>query len=194
MTACRYLAYRSVKSPEPFESGMSIDCRFEQENVSRQALTNQKDTKLAQPLFELFFGARTDSDWIASDARIRFFKAGSDAAPGNPPRLQRLGYCSEKNQGMHPEPIEIFDFKQLRQFVSKTLCLKNDFEEGIFQITEQILKRGEKICGVFFCLHGPRSVKLTAVWEMDANSILFYGSNGERFQRTAIAIRLNQAA
>lgn len=88
---------------------------------------------------------------------------------------------------MQQELIEIFSFQQLRQFVSKTLCIKNDFEEGIFQITEQILKRGEKTCGVLFCLHGPRSVKLTAVWEMEANSILFYGSNGERFQRTAIA-------
>jgi hypothetical protein len=95
---------------------------------------------------------------------------------------------------MQQDLIEIFNFQQLRQFVSKTLCIKNDFEEGIFQISEQILKRGEKICGVMFCLHGPRSVKLTAVWEMEANSILFYGSNGERFQRTAIANELKRNA
>ncbi len=93
---------------------------------------------------------------------------------------------------MQQEHIEIFSFQQLRQFVSKTLCLKNDFEEGIFQITEQILKRGEKTCGVLFCLHGPRAVKLTAVWEMEANSIWFYGSNGERFQRTPIANPIRQ--
>ena len=30
-----------------------------------------------------------------------------------------------------------------------------------------------------FCLHGPRAVKLSAIWETDANTILFYGSRGE---------------
>jgi hypothetical protein len=105
----------------------------------------------------------------------------------------RLKNFGEKINGiMQQELIEIFSIQQLRQFVSRTLCLKNDFEEGSFQITEQLLKRGERTCGVLFCLHGPRSVKLTAVWELDANSILFYGSNGERFQRTAIAKPIKQ--
>ncbi len=95
---------------------------------------------------------------------------------------------------MHQESIEISNFRQLRQFVSNTLCHRDNFEEGIFQITERILKRGGEICGVLFCLHGPRSVKLTAVWEMDANSVLFYGSNGERFQRTSLSARLQLPA
>jgi len=75
------------------------------------------------------------------------------------------------------DPLQIKDIKQLRQFVSHTLCKQNDFEEGIFQVTES---------GIFFCLHGPRSVKLTAVWETEKNSILFYGSTGERFQKTML--------
>ena len=72
--------------------------------------------------------------------------------------------------------------EQLRQIVSKVLCKQNDFEEGIFQISERMLKRGQDLCGIFFCLHGPRSVKLTAVWECEKNSIRFYGSNGEKFK------------
>ena len=76
---------------------------------------------------------------------------------------------------------------QLRQLVSQTLCQQNDFEEGIFHITEKLLKRGKKICGIFFCLHGPRSVKLTAVWENEKNSIRFYDSAGEKFKTLILA-------
>ncbi|MCP4480204.1 MAG: hypothetical protein GY818_19140 [Planctomycetaceae bacterium] len=89
---------------------------------------------------------------------------------------------------MQQDPIQIKNIQQLRQFVSHTLCQQNDFEEGIFQVTERILTRGSRPCGIFFCLHGPRSVKLTAVWETDKNSILFYGSSGERFKRTVLAM------
>jgi len=87
---------------------------------------------------------------------------------------------------MLQNPIQIKTINQLRQFVSKTLCQRNDFEEGIFQITERYLTRGNKNCGIFFCLHGPRSVKLTAVWESERNTILFYGATGERFQRSSL--------
>ncbi len=87
---------------------------------------------------------------------------------------------------MPQDSIKIKNIQQLRQFVSHTLCQQNDFEEGIFQITERLLTRGQKACGMFFCLHGPRSVKLTAVWETENNTILFYGSTGERFQKTVL--------
>jgi len=72
--------------------------------------------------------------------------------------------------------------EQLRKLVSKVLCKQSDFEEGIFKISERMLNRGQEMCGIFFCLHGPRSVKLTAVWECKENSIRFYGSNGEKFK------------
>jgi hypothetical protein len=87
---------------------------------------------------------------------------------------------------MKQDPRTINNIHQLRQFVSHTLCQRNDFEDGIFQVTERILTRGKKPCGIFFCLHGPRSVKLTAVWETENNSILFYGSTGERFKKTVL--------
>ncbi len=88
---------------------------------------------------------------------------------------------------MYQDPVQIKNLQQLRQFVSHTLCQQNDFEEGIFQVTEKILTRGNRTCGIFFCLHGPRSVKLTAVWETEKNSILFYGSTGERFKKTVLS-------
>jgi hypothetical protein len=53
-------------------------------------------------------------------------------------------------------------------------------------MTERVLVRGGKPCGIFFCLHGPRSVKFSAIWETTQNQILFYDSNGERFQKTQL--------
>jgi hypothetical protein len=35
-------------------------------------------------------------------------------------------------------------------------------------------------------LHGPRSVKVTAIWELERNTILF--STGERFHRTRLSM------
>jgi hypothetical protein len=83
--------------------------------------------------------------------------------------------------------VELEDLCKIRSYVSDTLCRQNDFELGVFKITERILMRHQRPCGIFFCLHGPRSVKLTAVWEMDNNSILFYGSTGERVQKTKLS-------
>ena len=39
---------------------------------------------------------------------------------------------------------------------------------------------------MYFCLYGPRSLYLTAIWETDSNTILFYGSRGERFRKTQL--------
>lgn len=72
----------------------------------------------------------------------------------------------------------------MRTYVQSTLCEQNQLEKGAFDVTERILVRGQRPCGIFFCLHGPRSVKLTAIWETERNTILFYGSSGERTQKT----------
>ena len=50
-------------------------------------------------------------------------------------------------------------------------------------MTERILVRGGRPCGIYFCIHGPRRVKLTAIWETDSHSVLFYNSIGQRLQR-----------
>jgi hypothetical protein len=53
-------------------------------------------------------------------------------------------------------------------------------------LSEQILVRGGTPCGIYFCLQGPRSLQLSAIWETDSNTILFYGSRGERFRKTQL--------
>lgn len=74
----------------------------------------------------------------------------------------------------------------LRKYVNDTLCEIEQLELGAFQITERILLRACQPCGIFFCLHGPRAVKITAIWETDHNTILFYSSAGERIHRTQL--------
>lgn len=87
---------------------------------------------------------------------------------------------------MSAQPTHIHNLSVLREYVHQTLCEQNELKVGAFAISERILVRGPKPCGIFFCLHGPRSVKLTAIWETDRNTILFYNSSGERVHKTQL--------
>lgn len=95
---------------------------------------------------------------------------------------------------MQESSLKINDINDLRKFVYQTLCDQNDFEFGAFQISEKILVRAGVPCGIYFCLHGPRSVQLTAIWETDRNTILFYGATGERLHRTQLRASPHLAA
>lgn len=74
----------------------------------------------------------------------------------------------------------------LRNYVHATLCQFDQLEAGAFRMTEQILLRNGKPCGLYFCLHGPRAVRFSAIWETQSNTVLFYNSGGERFQKTRL--------
>jgi hypothetical protein len=87
---------------------------------------------------------------------------------------------------MSAHSLQLDNLNTLRSYVHTTICDQNELAPGAFQVTERILVRGRKPCGIYFCLHGPRSVKLTAIWETDRNSILFYNSTGERVLKTQL--------
>jgi hypothetical protein len=74
----------------------------------------------------------------------------------------------------------------LRDFVHGMICELNEFEPNVFEMTEVILKRGKRPCGKLFCLHGPRRVRLTAIWETDSNTVLFYDAVGERSRKVRL--------
>lgn len=78
----------------------------------------------------------------------------------------------------------------LRDFIHGTICELNEFEPDVFEMTEVIITRGKRPCGRLFCLHGPRRVRLTAIWETDSNTVLFYDAAGERSRK----VRLTNAA
>ncbi|GIW90114.1 MAG: hypothetical protein KatS3mg109_0546 [Pirellulaceae bacterium] len=87
---------------------------------------------------------------------------------------------------MQGEAIRIDSLEDLRRYVHEMICQLNDLEPGRFSMTERILLRQHKPCGIYYCLHGPRNVKLTAIWETDRQTILFYGSDGQRQLRTQL--------
>lgn len=82
--------------------------------------------------------------------------------------------------------MQIQDLADLRKYVRHTICEHHELEADAFEVTERILVRNGRPCGIFFCLHGPRSVRLTAIWETERNTILFYGSAGQRVQTTQL--------
>ncbi len=81
---------------------------------------------------------------------------------------------------------QINNLDELREYVNETLCDYYELQMDAFHLTEHVLHRGGKPCGIYFCLHGPRAVKFTAIWEIDRNQVLFYGSSGERFLKTQL--------
>ena len=86
-----------------------------------------------------------------------------------------------------PEPVQIADLAELRQYVHQTLCDQNELEFGAFHMTERQLLRSQRPCGRYFCLHGPRSGRFVAIWESERNSGLFYGATGERREQTRLS-------
>ena len=73
------------------------------------------------------------------------------------------------------------DLSSLRTFVNQKLCETDQLEPSQFPMTERILLRGGRPCGMVFSILGPREVVLSAIWETDRNTLLFYDSRGERF-------------
>lgn len=80
----------------------------------------------------------------------------------------------------------IHNFEDIRRYVTKTLSNFELLRPESSQLSLRILSRNGQPCGVFFCLQGPREVRLTAIWETDANTILFYDSRGERVGKTKL--------
>ena len=74
--------------------------------------------------------------------------------------------------------------QSIREFVRDELCEKNQLEKNAFHMTERILVKKGQPCGFFFCIYGPRSVRLTAVWDLDRGSVFFYDSLGRRSGRS----------
>ena len=69
---------------------------------------------------------------------------------------------------------------QLCRHVERRLCDFGQLEPSQFPMTRRDVMRGGKNCGIYFCLHGPRSVKLTAICDFDHKTVIFYGSDGIR--------------
>lgn len=69
----------------------------------------------------------------------------------------------------------------LRVFVYEVLCQSNQLKPSCYPMTEIPLFQRGNPRGILFCLHGPRLVKLTAVWDCSTNEVVFYNAAGERY-------------
>ncbi len=78
--------------------------------------------------------------------------------------------------------------EELRSYVAEVLGTLESLKTDQFQLSQNILMRAGKPCGIYFCLQGPRALRLSAIWETDQNSILFYGSCGRRVHRTKLIL------
>lgn len=87
---------------------------------------------------------------------------------------------------MTASTLRIDSLETLRNYVNEMLCQCEQLEPDAFPMTERILVRGDQPCGIYYCVHGPRSVKITAIWETDSNTLLFYNCSGERFHKVKL--------
>ncbi len=76
--------------------------------------------------------------------------------------------------------VKTGNFEAVREFIRGELCEKNQLERDAFEMSERVLTRKGQHCGFYFCIYGPRSVRLTAVWDLVKGLIFFYDSLGRR--------------
>jgi hypothetical protein len=85
---------------------------------------------------------------------------------------------------------DIRTLDDLRLYIHQTLCQKENLLADQFSMTEMILIRRGRDCGLQFSLQGPRSVRLGAIWASDQNMIYFYDAQGERYAKVRLRHRL----
>ena len=76
-----------------------------------------------------------------------------DATPGTVP-------CCPQDHAftMHTKVDDVHTLDELRQFIHKTLCKKENLLADQFTMSEVRLTSGSGPCGLQFCLRGPRNV------------------------------------
>ena len=91
---------------------------------------------------------------------------------------------------MSENVAEIRSINDLRNYVHKILCEKEQLLAEQFTLSEMQLKRRNRNCGIQFSIHGPRCVRLGAIWASDHNMLYFYDTQGIRFSKVRLKRRL----
>ncbi|RLS51166.1 MAG: hypothetical protein DWH91_19760 [Planctomycetota bacterium] len=94
-----------------------------------------------------------------------------------------------------PDNVDtIRTFAELRQFVHAQLCAKESLLDDQFETRETELVMRGRTCGRQYHLHGPRSIRLGAVWAGDQNQLYFYDTQGERYSKLQLSHPITDAA
>lgn len=88
---------------------------------------------------------------------------------------------------MDEKLLDFASIDELREFVRQRLGQQENLLAEQFPMTETKLRQGGKECGRQFVLHGPRSVRLTAIWVAVKNELYFYDARGERCEKVKLA-------
>ncbi|MFN0196916.1 MAG: hypothetical protein ACKVT0_09220 [Planctomycetaceae bacterium] len=79
----------------------------------------------------------------------------------------------------------------LRQYIHITLCDKEQLLAEQSLLVDLPLYRAGRFCGMQFTLHGPRRVKLSAVWAAEKNIVYLYDTAGERYRKMTLKQRFS---
>jgi hypothetical protein len=79
--------------------------------------------------------------------------------------------------------------EDLRQFIRTTLCDHDHLDSHSSPFLEGPMKRGGRVCGIYFEVQGPRLMRSHAIWVGEEHRVLFYDSTGARF----LEVRLSEA-
>jgi hypothetical protein len=82
---------------------------------------------------------------------------------------------------MVEQPVCLPTFEALRQYVHETLCAHDQLALAQSPLTQAVVQRGGRPCGLFFQVTGPRLLRNYAVWSLSERRIIFYDSTGARF-------------
>lgn len=85
---------------------------------------------------------------------------------------------------------DVHDLYELRAYIHRTLCEKENLLADQFQMTEMVLTRRGRPCGLQFSLQGPRRVRLGAIWAAERNEVYFYDARGVRYLKARLRHRL----
>ena len=84
--------------------------------------------------------------------------------------------------------------EQLHAYVHETLCARENLLTEQFRTVAAPLKRAGKPCGCQYTLLGPRSVRLTAVWDAVRNCLFLFDATGARIEKRMLPQRIRPAA
>jgi hypothetical protein len=76
---------------------------------------------------------------------------------------------------------------ELRQYVRTVLCEHDQLDPDQTPLLQGLVKVGDRPCGLFFEVQGPRMVRSHAVWAGEEGRILFYDSQGQRFHQARLS-------
>ena len=79
---------------------------------------------------------------------------------------------------------------ELHAHVHETLCARENLLADQFRTVAAPLTRGGRPCGCQYTLLGPRSVRLSAVWDAGKNCLFLFDAAGVRVEKRPLRRRI----